>query len=138
MLYEVTVWFERDGASYRRLWEPPTDDDRFGFHSCDQQAPFPNGNADSLIHGLLEGWAQSYGIAPIGELEWLHGRVTRVRLERVPPAWDAAHEQDAPCAHCGHAYYRHYDSYEQNAAVGCKYCGCLEFIEPGEPFIPWR
>lgn len=28
---------------------------------------------------------------------------------------------------CGHPYYRHFDSYEGMAPVGCKYCGCEEF-----------
>lgn len=28
---------------------------------------------------------------------------------------------------CGHAYCRHFDSYEGMAPVGCKYCGCDEF-----------
>jgi hypothetical protein len=30
---------------------------------------------------------------------------------------------------CGHAYYRHFDSWEGMANVGCKYCGCHEFKE---------
>ena len=30
---------------------------------------------------------------------------------------------------CGHPYYRHFDPYEDNAAVGCKYCGCQDFKE---------
>lgn len=30
---------------------------------------------------------------------------------------------------CGHPYYRHFDSYENMAPVGCKYCDCFEFIE---------
>lgn len=30
---------------------------------------------------------------------------------------------------CGHNYYRHFDSYDNMVAVGCKYCGCLEFKE---------
>lgn len=28
---------------------------------------------------------------------------------------------------CGHSYYRHFDSYENMEAIGCKYCGCKEF-----------
>lgn len=28
---------------------------------------------------------------------------------------------------CGHSYYRHFDPYEANEAVGCKYCGCFHF-----------
>lgn len=30
---------------------------------------------------------------------------------------------------CGHPYYRHFDSYEQMAPVGCKYCECFDFKE---------
>lgn len=30
---------------------------------------------------------------------------------------------------CGHSYDRHFDSYENMLAVGCKYCGCFEFKE---------
>lgn len=28
---------------------------------------------------------------------------------------------------CGHPYYRHFDTYEDMEACGCKYCGCYEF-----------
>ena len=28
---------------------------------------------------------------------------------------------------CGHPYYRHFDTYEDMYACGCKYCGCGEF-----------
>ncbi len=30
---------------------------------------------------------------------------------------------------CGHPYYRHFDTYDEMYPVGCKYCGCAEFIE---------
>lgn len=33
---------------------------------------------------------------------------------------------------CGHTYDRHFDSYDNMAAVGCKYCGCNNFIEKTE------
>jgi hypothetical protein len=32
---------------------------------------------------------------------------------------------------CGHPYYRHFDSYDNNAPVGCKYCDCRTFEEKG-------
>ena len=34
---------------------------------------------------------------------------------------------DGRLCECGHTYYRHFDSYEGMAPVGCKYCGCDEF-----------
>lgn len=30
---------------------------------------------------------------------------------------------------CGHVYYRHFDSYDDMAAIGCKYCQCWKFVE---------
>ena len=33
---------------------------------------------------------------------------------------------------CGHAYYRHFDSWEGMAPVGCKYCKCDEFVPAEE------
>lgn len=34
---------------------------------------------------------------------------------------------------CGHTYYRHFDSYEDMEACGCKYCQCYTFVEQGSP-----
>lgn len=36
---------------------------------------------------------------------------------------------DGRLCECGHPYYRHFDTYENMEPVGCKYCGCLTFIE---------
>lgn len=30
---------------------------------------------------------------------------------------------------CGHPYHRHFDSYEDNEPVSCKYCDCDTFVE---------
>ena len=30
---------------------------------------------------------------------------------------------------CGHAYYRHFDTYDDMLPVGCKYCLCDTFVE---------
>ncbi len=40
--------------------------------------------------------------------------------------------ENATCE-CGHSYYRHFDSYENMAPVGCKYCGCGHFKLAKEP-----
>lgn len=34
---------------------------------------------------------------------------------------------DVPCR-CGHAHYRHFDSYDDMRPVGCKYCECQEWV----------
>lgn len=41
--------------------------------------------------------------------------------------YNPKYDSNAPCQ-CGHPYYRHFDSYEDNAPVGCKYCDCYEFV----------
>jgi hypothetical protein len=33
---------------------------------------------------------------------------------------------------CGHVYYRHFDSYEEMEAIGCKYCACNHFKEDSD------
>ena len=40
--------------------------------------------------------------------------------------YNPAYGDDKECI-CGHPYYRHFDSYEDMRAVGCKYCGCYDF-----------
>lgn len=44
--------------------------------------------------------------------------------------WNPDYPQDMECD-CGHPYHRHFDGYEQNAAVGCKYCSCGIFVQKG-------
>ncbi len=39
---------------------------------------------------------------------------------------------DGKLCTCGHSYYRHFDSYEGMAPVGCKYCQCDEFVPAEE------
>lgn len=34
---------------------------------------------------------------------------------------------DDKICECGHTYYRHFDSYEDMYACGCKYCDCYIF-----------
>lgn len=36
---------------------------------------------------------------------------------------------DGRLCKCGHPYYRHFDTYENMAPVGCKYCECRQFEE---------
>lgn len=44
---------------------------------------------------------------------------------------DHEHENNA-CGdpECGHPYERHFDGFENNREVGCKYCQCHKFQEP--------
>jgi len=49
----------------------------------------------------------------------------------VPVAFDQSHYKFAPCE-CGHAYYRHFDTYDNMRAVGCKYCDCFIPVDAPE------
>lgn len=40
--------------------------------------------------------------------------------------YDPNFGDDKICS-CGHKYYRHFDTYDDMAAIGCKYCSCLSF-----------
>jgi hypothetical protein len=42
--------------------------------------------------------------------------------------YNSKYGDDRKCK-CGHSYFRHFDSYEQMEAVGCKYCVCSVFEE---------
>lgn len=41
--------------------------------------------------------------------------------------WNPQYDQQALCK-CGHQYHRHFDSYSDMDAIGCKYCECFDFI----------
>ena len=55
---------------------------------------------------------------PYIEIKW-------VDVERV---YNPNYGDDRICG-CGHPYHRHFDSHEDMAPVGCKYCDCYTFIE---------
>lgn len=47
-------------------------------------------------------------------------------------AYDPAFGDNRMCS-CGHPYHRHFDSYDEMAPVGCKYCPCGIFDESPLP-----
>ncbi len=48
---------------------------------------------------------------------------SRVVTEKL---YNPEYGDDRVCT-CGHPYYRHFDTYEDMYACGCKYCSCFEF-----------
>jgi hypothetical protein len=52
---------------------------------------------------------------------------TKVLLNVIFKEYNPQYGDDKLCK-CGHSYYRHFDSWEGMAPVGCKYCGCREFV----------
>jgi len=64
---------------------------------------------------------------------------TKVMIKRTELRMNPDFPDDARCD-CGHAYYRHFDSYENWEPVGCKYCECSQWMPPVEKagIIPYR
>lgn len=60
------------------------------------------------------------------EKPYLKKRVSRTEYSYNPDFGD-----DRMCE-CGHPYYRHFDTYENMAVTGCKYCPCFWFKERRE------
>lgn len=55
-----------------------------------------------------------------------------VEVRTVERRYNPAYGDDRVCE-CGHAYHRHFDSYDEMADVGCKYCDCHDFRERQHP-----
>lgn len=51
-----------------------------------------------------------------------------VTVHCVRLVYDPEYGDDRLCQ-CGHPYYRHFDTYDGMASVGCKYCSCDECDE---------
>lgn len=49
----------------------------------------------------------------------------KVVIEKI---YNPNYGYDRVCV-CGHAYYRHFDTYDDMRNVGCKYCDCHDFQE---------
>ena len=45
--------------------------------------------------------------------------------------WDKDRDQDELCV-CGHPYHRHFDSWDDNYPIGCKYCYRMTFVGEDE------
>lgn len=51
-----------------------------------------------------------------------------VRVEKTVLRYNPKYGDSRMCT-CGHPYYRHFDTYDDMAPVGCKYCDCFAFTE---------
>ena len=49
-------------------------------------------------------------------------------VELIKRSYNPNYGDDRICK-CGHAYYRHFDTYEEMSDAGCKYCPCGTFEE---------
>ena len=98
------------------LWGIPRGQNVPGHHGCD---------LDEFVSRQLRAQADDERAEPL----WLLAKGTPVvmLIDDGRPVFDPNHDRFALCR-CGHMYYRHFDGYEDNAAVGCKYCDCQVFV----------
>lgn len=54
--------------------------------------------------------------------------VYEVKRSLKAHGWNRDYNQEAVCK-CGHAYYRHFDTWEEMYPCGCKYCDDCDIFE---------
>lgn len=68
-----------------------------------------------------------YSVSGWGELSYVSDEVyDRAAKQAHADDYDPNFGDDRICR-CGHTYYRHFDTYEGMASIGCKYCLCEGF-----------
>ena len=78
---------------------------------------------------------KDYFLVPIEELETINPftdkKIEQPYIKKARVVIDVSYNPnygDDRICQCGHPYYRHFDSYEKMEPVGCKYCGCYDFV----------
>jgi hypothetical protein len=79
-------------------------------HDCD----------DELQRQILEDF-----LTHIGQLESFTEYATQWAKEHPEKIYN--HSMSDEICECGHPYHRHFDGYEDNYHIGCKYCECYDF-----------
>lgn len=82
-------------------------------------------NPTALLHKDMAWFYQQFIVETEADVDTPY--LIEVSIEREYK-YNKNYGDDRICA-CGHPYYRHFDTYEEMEAVGCKYCGCSGFIE---------
>jgi hypothetical protein len=80
-------------------------------------------NPKALLHQNI-GWFYERFIS---ESDHTSPYLISIKVERIG-VYNPEYGDSRECE-CGHDYYRHFDSYENMEAIGCKYCRCDNFKE---------
>lgn len=56
--------------------------------------------------------------------------------DQIAEQYDSNYGDNKPCL-CGHPYYRHFDTYDNMSAVGCKYCSPWNDKHVEERYCPY-
>ena len=77
-------------------------------------------------HGLNEG-GRLYDTYLADLLDLLETVAYHEGVISSEPEYDPSFGDNRKCQ-CGHTYYRHFDTYDNMSAVGCKYCSSWEDV----------
>jgi hypothetical protein len=102
-----------------QVWEWAKDPDAFPDINEDRISKEYDYASEAVFIAYVEG-----KLVPAPEPPYLEV----IKTETVA-TWNPNFEQLAPCL-CGHTYERHFDGYDDNSGVGCKYCMCLKWATP--------
>lgn len=82
-------------------------------------------DCDEYISGeIVDEQEMTSEVTPEGEAPYL---ITKITVVGYRKQYNPNYGDNKLCK-CGHTYYRHFDSWEGMMPVGCKYCGCDEFV----------
>lgn len=93
-------------------------------------AEIENPTVDEKLVTLTDMWGVKHQAKLISDTEGPY-LVYEYVEKNIEKRYNPNYGDDRMCV-CGHPYYRHFDSYDNMEAVGCKYCGCQKFIEKKE------
>lgn len=89
---------------------------------------------ESSLREIIHNYYHRYGVSQyqidkfISVYENLDSPYICEEVVTVVKKYNPNYGDDRICE-CDHPYYRHFDTYEDMLADGCKYCDCFEFIE---------
>ena len=118
-------FFESNGIHFDYINEnPEVQTDLNGYGNYDKKFYFNVLMDDKAgFNPLLEWEAIYWYLTPQDDRPY----ITKMNsVIKVTHKYNPNYGDDKECK-CGHPYYRHFDTYEDMAVAGCKYCGCGTF-----------
>ena len=122
VFYKFVGWLNEDGKhieATNKLYEL----NKGGWWWAEMSDPI----SDEEIVTLEDMWGDKHKARLISDKDepyLVYEYIEKTRVQKYNPNYG----DNRKCV-CGHTYYRHFDSWENMEPVGCKYCGCDEFVE---------
>lgn len=81
------------------------------------------------LQTLIEGLYAQQAMTDWGGISSYNVLNAVIEESRADGTYDPSYGDDEICSNpeCGHTYGRHYDPFDNDEHVGCKYCPCYDF-----------